>query len=67
MTNWVYLWLGETNTENVIVGYRDPSEFFDSHRFKVRDYKLHAGMPRFTISCTDLIVSLLYDELIDRR
>lgn len=37
------------------VGWRDPADFYDEHRFRGRNQMQHQGTPRFNISCTDAV------------
>lgn len=52
---FLFFWISaEINSEgNEVVGWLDPTDFYENHRFKKRDSMQHVGTPRFNISCTD--------------
>lgn len=48
---------GRAGTSEAIdaVGWRDPADFHDEHRFRSRNTMQHRGTPKFNISCLDAV------------
>lgn len=50
---------GEINSEgNEVVGWLDPTDFYENHRIRKRGAMQHVGTPRFNISYCDPVVSI---------
>lgn len=49
-----------------MVGWRDPSEFFQSERFQQQNRMLHVGTPIFSVSCSTPQVKLCIFHFLHR-